>query len=317
MRSNKVWRALVANLLVVLLMTNANGGSFITKRAAPAAQDEIEEEKITAEEEREARELAERFLRRMHETNDLAPLVGEMFVPDYGARLKQEATNNLPVLLSRSAVEEASREELVRYDLALNNSFYLAGLFGLAYKNSHPSEVEGDADAEVVTYFKQAILPDIIELCMKDSILKALLATEADESAEENQSSEATEKSEDTDKDKEKDKDTDAEDEPIRSVERLRDFTSTLEQAIVLARKHLAASPVKVSLVERHKGASEEENWEAELEALQPRAWVSTREFYGYPAGTRIFCVTVLMYHMELVRVDGRLKVLALYLDMD
>jgi hypothetical protein len=41
------------------------------------------------------------------------------------------------------------------------------------------------------------------------------------------------------------------------------------------------------------------------------------REFYGYPQGTRIFCANVAIYHMDLIRVDGKLKVLALSLDVD
>jgi hypothetical protein len=70
-------------------------------------------------------------------------------------------------------------------------------------------------------------------------------------------------------------------------------------------------------LLERHKGVNEEENWAAEHDLLKPRAWMLTEEFYGYPKGTRIICLNVLVYHMDLVRVDGKLKVLALYLDVD
>jgi hypothetical protein len=306
MNSKKSWRALIANLLVVLLVTTANGGSFFTKRATPAAQENVSDEtKITAEEEREAHELAERFLRRMQETNDLAPLVGEMFVPDYAERLGQEASNKPLALLSKSAVEGASREELVRYDLALNNSLYLASLLFLAYQTSHPAQdVEQEWGA---TYYKQLLPPDIIELCRNDAILRVLFEEETKESAEENRSGAPVENSNVIDHD----------DEPIRTVEQLRGFTSTLEQAIVLARKHLAALPRQPALVERHKGASEEENWTAERERFKPRAWRLERDSYGYPAGTRIICLNVAIYHMDLIRVDGRLKVLALYLDMD
>ena len=62
----------------------------------------------------------------------------------------------------------------------------------------------------------QGIPPDIIELCMNDPILKALLAEEAKENAEENQSSAALEKPDAVEQDE------DADDEPISSVERLR-----------------------------------------------------------------------------------------------
>ena len=305
MNSKKSWRALIANLLVVLLVTTANGGSFITKRASPAVQDVSDETKITAEEEAEAREVAERFLRRMQETNDVAPLVGEMFVAGYAARLRREASNKPLALLSKSAVEEASREELARYELALNNGLYLASLLFLAYETSHPAE---DVDQEWgAAYYKQMLPPDIIELCRHDAILRVLFEEETNESTEDNGAGAPVENSNVIDHD----------DEPIRTVEQLRGFTSTLEQAIGLARKHLAALPRPPAFVERHKGASEEENWAAERESFKPRAWVLTRESYGSPAGTRIFCVNAAIYHMDLIRVDGQLKVLALYLDMD
>lgn len=307
MNSKKSWRALVANLLVVLLVTTTNGGSFITKRAAPAAQEVAEDEtKITKEEAAEAHEIAGRFLRRLQETNDLAPLVGEMFVPDYAVRLKQEATDKPLALLSKSAVEQASREELARYELALNNSLYLASLLLLAYQTSHPAE--DDTDEWSAAYYKRMLPPEIIELCKDDPILRVLFEEETNERGEENQSGASPSENSNV---------IDHDDEPIRSREQLRGFTSTLEQAIVLARRHLDALPRKPAFVERHKGASEQENWKAESESWKPRAWTLTRESYGYPIGTRILCVNVAIYHMDLIRVDGRLKVVALYMDMD
>lgn len=304
MNSNKSWRALVANLSVVLLLMINSGG--VNARTTPAAQEASDETKITAEEEQEAREVAERFIRRMQETNDLAPVLGEMFVPDYAVRLRQEASNKPLALLSKHAVAQASREELVRYQLALHNSLYLASLIFLAYQTSHPAE---DVDQEWgAAYYKRMLPPDIVELCRHDPILKVLFEEETGEGADENRPAASSSEKPDV---------IDHDDEPIRSVEQLRRFTSTLEQAIKLARKHLAAAPRKMTLPDRHKGANEEENWAAERVALQPRAWLLTGEFYGYPKDTRIFCVNVLVYHMDLVRVDGKLKVLALDLDMD
>lgn len=304
----KVWRAFIASLLVALLVTtSSNSNIFVAAaRTSPVAQEASDEAKITAEEEQEAREIAERFLRRMVETNDVTPLVGEMFVADYAVRLRQEASNKPLTLLSKSAVEEASREELVRYQLALNNGFYLASLLFLAYQTSYPAEdVEQKWGA---TYYKRLLPPDIIELCKNDETLRVLFEEETNERADENQPAAPS---------LEKPNVIDHDDEPIRSVEQLRSFTSTLEQAITLARKHLAASPFKLAFVDRHKGASEEENWAAEREAFKPRAWVLSKDFYGYPKDTRVFCVNAAIYHMDLIRVDGKLKVLALDLNID
>jgi hypothetical protein len=277
-----------------------------TARLSAAQEASGDATKITSEEAQEAREFAERFIRRMQETNDLAPLVDEMFVTDYAARLRQEAVNKSLPLLSKGVVEQASREEVARYQLALNNSVYLASLMLLAYKTLHPA-AEDVEEEEGAAYYKQVLPPDIFELCRNDPVLKVLFEEETDGRAEESRTAAPTEKPVAEYDDGE----------PIRSVEQLRSFTATLEQAIVLARRHLAASPLKLNLLDRHKGANEEENWTGEREAMKPRAWTLTQEFYGYAEGTRIFCVDVLLYHMDLIRVEGKLKVVALYVDMD
>jgi hypothetical protein len=292
----------IVALLIILCL-----GFGPTARLSVAQEAASDKTKITAEEEQEAREVAERFMRRLQETHDLAPLIEEMFVPDYAARLQQEASNKPLLLLSRSAVAQANREELVRYQLALNNSAYLASLIFLAYKTSHATE--DDEQEWGATYYKRMLPPDILELCKHDPVLKMLLEEETDESATESAPA-ASLSSENSDV-------IDHDDEPIRSLEQLRSFTSTLEQAIMFARRHLAASPRKLTPANRPKGADEEENRTAEREKSKPRAWMLGREFYGYPKDTRILCVNVAVYHMDLIRVDGKLKVLALDLDMD
>jgi hypothetical protein len=309
MKSMKVWRASIANLLVVLLLTtvSGSGGPVVSGRTISAAQEAGDESKMTAAEEQEAREMVERFIRRMQETGDIAPLIGELFVSDYAARLQQEALAMPLPMLSRSAVEQASREELVRYQLAFNNSLYVAGQLFLNYKTSHPAE--DDVDEWGAAYYTRMLLPDIIELCKADPVLKMLFEEDTPGRAGENRPEASSPEASGV---------IDHDDEPIRTVEQLRSFTSTLEQAIALARRHIAASPVKPSLIERHKGANDEANWTAEREAMKPRVWLMlNRDSYGYPKGTRIICVNALIYHMDLIRVDGELKVLALYLDMD
>lgn len=307
MNSKKSWRAFVASLLVVVLLTNSGGVVFAhpasSAQEGAAASDET---KITAEEEREAREFAERFVRRMRETRDLTPLVGEMFVPDYAARLRQEASHMPLALLSRSAVEQASGEELVRYQLAVSNSIYLASLLSQAYKTS-PAAKDDDQEWGAA-YYKRMLPPDIIELCRNDPILKALLEDDSPESAEEKGSAAPSPENSGV---------IDHDDEPILSVEQLRGFTSTLEQAITLARRHLDAWPSKPAFADRRRGAGEEGDRAAGAETLRPRAWTLNREFFGYPAGTRNFCVNASIFHLDLIRVDGKLRVLALSFEMD
>jgi len=259
--------------------------------------------KITAEEEQEVLAVAERFVRRMQETNDLAPLIGEMFVSDYAERLYQDAIDKSLLFMRKSVVRKASWEELARYQIALNNAGYVVGLLIADYQESHAmtGEAEGEED------FVNAFPPDILTLFRNDPVLTSLFEKEQKGQRGKNKPSWQANQSDEDDNLYE----------PIQSVEQLRNLTSTLEQASILARKHLAALAVKPSHLERHEGANEEENWEAERDWMRPRAWVLAKEFFGYPKDTRIFCANVLIYHMDLVRVGGKLKVLALYPNMD
>lgn len=304
----KVWRVLVANLLLVLSATTGNGGSFITRRSTPAAQQQVSAatQEITEEETGEVCEVAERFARRMHETHDFAALIGEMFVTDYAARLQHEASSKPRFLMSTGVAQQASREELMRYYVALNNSGYMVGLLVTAYEAAQ-SAAENENEEDDVEKLRHALPPDLLDLCKNDPILKSLCEEEQKAGAGETKPGEQAEQSvakEDPD-------------ELIRSVEQLRSFTLTLEKAGLIARKHLDALPVKPNYLEKHKKANEEENWEAEREEMIPRAWPLSEEFYGYPEETRLFCIEVLFYHMDLIRVDGKLKILALYPNPD
>lgn len=303
----KVWITFIAKLSVVLLLTTGSGAQEAFGRTNSGAQEASGESQLTAQEEQEAREIAERFIRRMEETGDLAPLIEELFVADYAVRLQQEAISKPLPLLSQSVAEAASREELVRYQLVLNNSLYVATQLYLIYERSRP---ETDTDAEWgAAHYLRLLPPDIIELFKADPILKVLFEEEPPASADGNAPEASTSGEANV---------IDHDDEPVRTVGQLRGLTSTLEKAVVLARRHIAASPFKPNLTQRHKGANEEENWTEERKTMRPHVWLMlNRDSYGYPKGTKLICLHVLVYHMDLIRVDGKLKVLALYPDMD
>jgi len=288
-------------ILVLLLILCLALGS--TARPLFAQEEARDATQITVEEKQEVLEVAERFVRRMQETNDLAPLIGEMFVSDYAERLCQEATDKSLLFMKKNVVRQASWEELARYQIALNTSGYVVGLLIAEYEESHAKTDEGEDRED----FANTLPPDILALFKNDSLLTSLFEKEQKAQAGKNKLGGQLIQT---------DQDGNLY-EPIQSIEQLRNLTSTLEQAGILARKHLDALAVKPSHLKRHKGANEEENWEAERDWIRPRAWVLTREFFGYPEGTRIFCANVLIYHMDLVRVDGKLKVLALYPNMD
>lgn len=292
-------RSLIVKLLIALLATTTTNGVAAHARAAQETNDAT---KITAEEQREVLAVVEHFERRMQETGDLAPLIVEMFVPDYAERLRQEAINKPLLLMRKGVAEQASREELARYQLAWNNSLYVFGLLIADIESSQATTGEEEEDEDKLI---NALPPGVLDLFKNDPVLGGLFEEAQKERAGENKSGAGAGK-------------IGADDEavePIQSVEQMRRLTSTLEQATALARKQPGASPVKLPLPVRREGASDEEHRTAERERVNPRAWVLGEEFYGYPKDTRIFCANALMYHLDMVRVGGKLKVLALRLD--
>jgi hypothetical protein len=81
-------------IVAVLIFAHASRAAFAqteveaTQEAMqnePSAARSESESKLTPAEEQEARELAAQFVRRFRETDDIAPLVDEMFVNDFAA----------------------------------------------------------------------------------------------------------------------------------------------------------------------------------------------------------------------------------------
>lgn len=113
--------------------------------AAPAARDGAGG--LTEREGREARELAERFLERLRAADDLAPLVEEMFVADFGERLRRE-TGAFPMLLVAPGVlARAEPEALRRFYVAEFN--YLSLLLQHYSVRQQESEESGRDDDDL------------------------------------------------------------------------------------------------------------------------------------------------------------------------
>ena len=56
---------------------------------------------------------------------------------------------------------------------------------------------------------------------------------------------------------------------------------------------------------------------EPDSDRANARATVLTRADFGCPKGTRLICLKVLLFHMDLIRVDGQLKILHVHTDVD
>lgn len=291
-------RTLIALLLMLTLTLTALGSPRKEAEEAAAARDE----KITPDEEREARELAALFVERWQETEDINPLIGEFFVQDFTDRLHYQPQILYFGELKNEQLLLENPDDLRRHYVAMTNFLYLLFRLEEIYAPLLKSE-EGQAEMDV----RQMLPASVLNVFRSNPIMNALMSEEDGNQAE-GQTEGSTQRA-----------DSEADARLIKNIEELRSLTSTLEQANALLRAHLKTLPHTLSINETMANrqddtqSSDNEN----DDPLNPRIYLLSEDFYGYPKGTRLICLNVMLFHVDLVRVEGRLKVLSVYLQTD
>jgi hypothetical protein len=133
-----------------------------------AAQQDGEDEKITAGERREAKRLARRFVKRLRETRDISPLITEFFVDDFSPQ-------NCILLSERDDAElisQLSPEERLQCFTLEFNLVYLALLNLMA---TYPPD--SDSEPALEEYFP----PDALEMIREDPQLAHWAGVEMDD----------------------------------------------------------------------------------------------------------------------------------------
>lgn len=270
-------RALITLLLVVSVgATQAAAGARFAER-----------QQLAPEEEREAREFVEVLFGRLEREQDFGPLLKELFVGDFAEQLHAAAREDgLFPFVDRAAAAELSRDELLRYHVASSNLLLLtslhmtdARLAARAAKGGAPDEDEAASELKWADIFP----PDVLELLKDDPYFGRVIAEE--------ESADAS------------DKDT------ITTAEQLRAFTATVERANELLRRRLTGEQTRRAFAEWRRIAATEDG-----ATESPYATVLGSDWYGQPAGTRIVCFGLLLFHVDLIKVGGGFKVLAMYL---
>ena len=309
-------RALITLLLICCLgATHASAGARFAERDA--------REQLTPEEEREAREVAEALFKRLEEGQDIAPLLDGMFVGDFAERLHASVSSAGSLyLLDRTVAAQASRDEVLRHHVSVSNFILLTSLYMMdarlkarAEKRAAKASEQGkegkaeeaeetDETEEGPSKLADIFPPEVLELFRADPLIgHFVVEQEAREAAPQEAApgdASAAPQQQGTGSDEE---------EFISTVEQLRAFTSTVERANELLRKRLTSEQKKRVFDDWRRAAEKEDS-----ELMRPKATVVTKEWYGYPEGTRIVCVGLLLFHVELVRVGSGYKVLAMYL---
>ena len=126
-KSAEVFRKMRRKLAVIFLVAAALTQTAIGVTAADG--------ELTAEELRETNALAQLFVKRMTETNDVAVVVDELFVPDFIDRYLNGPESEPFIFIQPGLARRLPRDELLRYYVANINfrhlsDLYLYGKFG-------------------------------------------------------------------------------------------------------------------------------------------------------------------------------------------
>lgn len=322
-------------LLVFLLiasMTTATMGRAPLKQ--DDTQDQAKQEVLTPDEENEARALAEEFITRLEKSEDVTPLVKDLYVSGFTERLRDRMDGLFPLAATPEVAAQMSSDEILRAYAASINCIYLASRLYIEFERKHEQEKaqRGDTaeqEEEPDPTIEELIPPSIIKLIESDPVLAALFEQAKKDEQEErrrNQSGPAVENAPTSEADRESVSQVTESFEdlfPFRSLEQMRHYTSLTEQAVTLLREHINSLPLELkpsvseALSKSKKESTDEEASEAE-DTINPRLHVLSNEFMGYSVGTHIICANALIFHMDMVRgADGRFKIMSVYLVMD
>jgi hypothetical protein len=282
---------------------------------ARSAQDDKEPARLTPEEEKDAGVLAADFEKRISETNDIKPLIDEMFVADFAERLRvTEAPGDFIFIPVRDDVEKRlDRGDLLRaYAASMNFFFLMSRLYVVALDartRDGRCKVDEEDEAGCEPTFSEIFPPPVMEVLERNPLLTGL-AAELEKEESPNDGSQGPQDNHD--------------ERTVENVEQFHSLVATLEEAGDKMREQLKNSPSLSSTHEmlvdlRAKRVKAAENDEDSREdGVRPRLTILTKEFFGYPPGTRLICVSsVLPFHLDLVRVGGQLKVAAAYFEDD
>lgn len=307
-----MYRRVLTTLLITLALATASIAHIRGQEPETGAY----EERLTIEEEREAAQVAERFVKGFEERNDPSSLIGELYVKDFDSRLRHDPNPYIYLVrLEPEVLASASDAELRRLYAASLNFIYSNGLlYGISLYNRKLNGIAQDDDDDMPL---NELLPPGVSAVLKSDPLMAAMMAEDEENEREREGEPKGAPGESMNESPEGEERADGPE--IRSLERLRGFLSTLEKAGNLLREHLKTvrGPrgwKELSDALRTLGVKEEDD---SCQGMCPRVRILNDEFFGLAKGTRLVCVNVMVFHMDLVRVDGRLRILNVYLADD
>jgi hypothetical protein len=291
-----IQRFITTMLVVVLTLSGAT-------RALASPRDD---KKLALEEEKEARELALSFVKRFHETGDIAPLMDEFFVADFAERLRTEQEDEVPdelptQYLEREVLRQASPKDLRRFFVTEFN--LTSAIVGFVSVRDDERRAKGVADDEGGSTLKNELPAEVVKRLEPDTT--QIFDGERGERCAHARAGEATDcegrivKAEDCKP-------------PIKNVAQMLKVTSAWEAAAAELRRRIP--PLKSIFENEEKSVHDEVGDHYDI--YSPQVWAADRTYFGCTPGTRLIYVAaqallLLQFRFELIRVDGQLKILS------
>ena len=274
---------------------------------------------MTDAEGREARALTVRFMERLREADDFAPLVREFFPADFDRRLRQlvgEVPENeeedFLVGFDRAALLRAEPGELRRAYVALLNFWNQHDRIGVAAFDYARLECRAEGAPEPCGWgrhfrlAREAVPEEALRIAATDPMLETMLGMVGDDG--EAGGEEAVDEGE-------------ARAAVVRDPARLRAFTDKLERCVPLLREaFLKLRADARSYAAAHSATESFEGMVAardELKVYHLSEDTLEEASFGLPAGARLIRARVYPFEMAIVRHEGRLRILAVYPDFD
>ena len=299
----------------------------VTTSAAPAARDE-------AADEREARGLAVKFMKRLRETNDFGPLAAEFFPSDFAGRLRAFVREQSPddeafTVCDREVLLRAADADLRRAYVALMNFWNQQDLLGDAAldhaKLENRLSDDGDAGRDWDQTWKrrgkiaaEAVPEEVFRIAESDPALKLMfeLVGPGEESEGASAAGPGAQGGEvESEQDRARMRAA-----SIRDLARLRAVVEKLERCVALLRPAIGKLRARTESLAASHGVpvqdpaaparDEFKVYKLESETLESGA-------FGLPAGEVMTEARVYPFSMVFARLGGRLTMLAAYPDFD
>jgi hypothetical protein len=281
----------------------------------------------TKAETRQAKDVADLFMKLLEETGDFTYVIDEMYAGDFIERYLQEQVREseesnsssdiefaFGITYKRDLLRQATVEDWYRLHIATNNFFYHIIVIGLN-KTAEDILNDREPDDEILDNF---IPPKLITSFNNHPVLKHLFDIDKDDKPKSIEP-EGEAKSDDAEKREEPQGEiTEKQEEPqgdvaekksgpksIETPEEMRSVTETFQEGLRLLIEEYGDQSSKLSDV-----AKKAIETKISAERMEPWVHVSDKECFGFPAGVRhLVVLTPIIFNLTLGEIDGKQRI--------